>query len=60
MGLIGLMGLVREPYGPPPEKMMEKPTPALPKGGSILFFCPSVRVGVGFYLPSLGEGLGVM
>ena len=24
-----------------------------------MFFCPSVRVGVGFYLPSLGEGLGV-
>ena len=36
-----------------------KPTPALPKGGGIMFFCPSVRVGVGFYLPSLGEGLGV-
>ena len=27
-----------------------KPTPALPKGGGIMFFCPSVRVGVGFYL----------
>ena len=25
-----------------------------------MFFCPSVRYkGVGFYLPSLGEGLGV-
>ena len=25
-----------------------------------MFFCPSVRnKGVGFYLPSLGEGLGV-
>jgi len=35
--------------------MMEKPTPALPKGGGIMFFCPSVRYkGVGFYLPSLG------
>ena len=35
--------------------MMEKPTPALPKGGGIMFFCPSVRnKGVGFYLPSLG------
>ena len=32
-----------------------KPTPALPKGGGIMFFCPSVRnKGVGFYLPSLG------
>ena len=40
--------------------MMEKPTPALPKGGGIMFFCPSVRnKGVGFYFPSLGEGLGV-
>ena len=39
---------------------MEKPTPALPKGGGIMFFCPSVRnKGVGFYLPSLGEGSGV-
>ena len=37
-----------------------KPTPALPKGGGIMFFCPSViNKGVGFYLPSLGEGLGV-
>ena len=32
-----------------------KPTPALPKGEGIMFFCPSVRnKGVGFYLPSLG------
>ena len=37
-----------------------KPTPALPKGGGIMFFCPSVRnKGVGFYLPSLGERLRV-
>ena len=38
---------MRRPYGP------------LTWGGGIMFFCPSVRVGVGFYLPSLGEGLGV-
>ena len=37
-----------------------KPTPALPKGEGIMFFCPSVRnKGVGFYLPSLGERLRV-
>ena len=37
-----------------------KPTPALPKGGGIMFFCPSViNKGVDFYLPSLGEGSGV-
>ena len=44
-----------EAHPSPPEKMMEKPTPALPKGGGIMFFCPSVRYKrVGFYLPSLG------
>jgi hypothetical protein len=32
----------------------------LPWGGGIMFFCPSViNKGVCFYLPSLGEGLGV-
>ena len=37
-----------------------KPTPALPKGGGIMFFCPSViNKGVGVNLPSLGEGSGV-
>ena len=37
-----------------------KPTPALPKGGGIMSFCPSVRnKGVGVSLPSLGERLRV-
>ena len=38
-----------------------KPTPALPKGGGIMSFCPSVRnKGVGVSLPSLGERLRVL